>query len=112
MKKTKRLLPKIDNGIKDRTAKQATEDEARATHIVSVALPGAFTNCDMDFFKAAGGYSDTSGCVLSTGERHHSWFVEGEKNANEMRDRLKVMLTSLDVLNKRSLGGTVTIRLK
>ena len=95
--------------IKSRTAKQALLNEEKSTHYVRVSLPGAFTNCDMDFFKAAGGYSDTSGCTLATGERTHGWYVIGEVKANAMAESLREMLISLNALNKRDLGGLVNV---
>lgn len=95
--------------VRSRTSKEAIQDEAEATHVVSIVIPGAFTNVDRDILQAAGGFSDFSGCDILTGNRDHAWYVKGEKAAKEMKENLKTMLKELDRLNGRKLGGKVTV---
>lgn len=94
---------------KNRTMKESLDDDADSTHIVDVVVPGAGTNIDMDLFKAAGAYSDSSGCVVSTGDRHHRWLVRSQLDAENMKIRLEIVLRSLDKLNGRDLGSKVVI---
>jgi hypothetical protein len=95
--------------IKSRTAKQATSNERRATHEVVVYAPGCGTSLDMDFFHAAGFYSDASGCGIG-GNRDHSWCVIGEAKAEAMAERLRAAAKAADKLNGRKLGITVKVR--
>lgn len=94
---------------KGRTAKEATHNEEAATHVVKVYGPGCGTSCDVDFFIAAGVYSDHSGCSIPSGDRDHTFYVVGEGKASEMATRLRACARSLDALNKRDLGITIEI---
>lgn len=92
---------------KSRSYKQACADEESATHRLSLSIRGVGANCDMDFFRAVGAYSDDSGCGMS--ERDHGWYLASQEAAEEAATHLELMIGSLEVLNKTSFPFTIKI---
>lgn len=94
---------------KERSDRAASENERKATHTVNVDAPGCGTGVDMDIFCAAGVYSDSSGCMIGTGDRDHQFLVKDLASAQAMKERILKAAKWLDTFNGKVLGITVTI---